>query len=123
MAFLPLPPIDIVRNANFELETTELRLSYQSRGRFLVKHKLGVQEAEDQTLLSMYLLSQSWVSSVSIMGASYGAYLSGMTASEDSASLAAAVVISPVTDWRYYDSVYTQRYMGTPQANPLGYAA
>ena len=87
--------------------------------RFAVKNKLGVLEARDQASLSHYLHSQSWVRSVSIMGASYGGYLSGMTSSQN-ASLAAAIVISPVTDWHYYDSVYTQRYMNTPELNPQG---
>ncbi|KAI6650374.1 Dipeptidyl peptidase 4 [Oopsacas minuta] len=89
--------------------------------RFAVKNRLGVLEARDQASLSNYLLSQSWVRSVSIMGSSYGGYLSGMTSSEKDNSLSAAIVISPVTDWRYYDSVYTQRYMNTPQNNPQGY--
>ena len=88
--------------------------------RFAVKNKLGVLEARDQASLTRHLLSQNWVHSVSIMGASYGGYLSGMTSSEKENSLSAAVVISPVTDWRYYDSVYTQRYMDTPQSNAEG---
>ena len=46
-----------------------------------------------------------------------------MAASQAGAPYAAAVSVAPVTDWRYYDSVYTERYMLTPQQNESGYNA
>ncbi len=59
---------------------------------------------------------------VAIMGHSYGGFLSAYAATHSS-RFAAAVAGSPVTDWRLYDSIYTERFMGLPAANADGYAA
>ena len=60
-------------------------------------------------------------SRIGIYGWSYGGYQTLMCASADGAPYAAAVAVAPVTDWRYYDTIYTERYMLTPQQNERGY--
>ena len=58
---------------------------------------------------------------IGITGWSYGGYQTLMSISTPSSPFACAVAIAPVTDWRYYDTVYSERYMLTPQENPDGY--
>ncbi len=52
---------------------------------------------------------------------SYGGYMAARVGSSGSGVFSVAISQSPVTDWHYYDSIYTERYMSTPQANPVGY--
>jgi dipeptidyl-peptidase-4 len=58
---------------------------------------------------------------IGIMGWSYGGYMSLLSIMKGPDSFAAAVAGAPVTDWRLYDTHYTERYMGTPAQNPEGY--
>lgn len=91
--------------------------------RTCVYRNLGHYETIDQVGAARYLGSLPYVdaSRIGICGWSYGGYETLMAASADDAPFAAAVAIAPVTDWRYYDSVYAERYMLTPQQNPSGY--
>ncbi|MDE6394853.1 MAG: S9 family peptidase, partial [Duncaniella sp.] len=58
---------------------------------------------------------------IGIAGWSYGGYETLMSVSDKSSPFACAVAIAPVTDWRYYDTIYSERYMLTPQQNGEGY--
>ena len=81
-------------------------------------------ELEDQLAGVKYLKSLPYVdaSRIGIWGWSYGAYMTlyGMCTAPD--VFKAGVAVAPVSDWRLYDTIYTERYMGRPQDNPNGYA-
>jgi len=91
--------------------------------RTAVYRRLGILETEDQTAAARYLAGLPYVDSsrIGIYGWSYGGYEALMCATAKDCPFAAAVAIAPVTDWRYYDTVYTERYMLTPQQNEQGY--
>ncbi len=84
---------------------------------------LGVMEAEDQVETALYLASLPYVDKtrIGIWGWSYGGFCTLMSMSEGRPVFAAGVAVAPPTCWRYYDSVYTERFMRTPQENPDGY--
>ncbi len=89
-----------------------------------VYQQLGHYETIDQVNAARWVAQQSWADAkrIGIYGWSYGGYETLMCAtSADQNPYAAAVAIAPVTNWRYYDSVYTERYMRTPQQNEQGY--
>lgn len=89
----------------------------------VVYGNLGNYETVDQINAARYLASLPYVDAdrIGVCGWSYGGYETLMCAQADDSPFAAAVAIAPVTDWRYYDTVYTERYMNTPQANIEGY--
>jgi dipeptidyl-peptidase-4 len=84
---------------------------------------LGMKESQDQIDAAKWIGRQSWgdPARIGIWGWSYGGYLSSLTAGRGGDVFKAAIVVSPVTDWRLYDSIYTERFMWTPQQNPVGY--
>jgi dipeptidyl aminopeptidase/acylaminoacyl peptidase len=84
--------------------------------------KLGVQELADIEAAIHWLTAQSYVdaSRVGMSGHSYGGFMTAYALTH-STLFAAGVAGAPVTDWRNYDSIYTERYMRTPQENPEGY--
>ena len=86
------------------------------------KH-LGVQELEDIKVAINWLKQKTYVdgSRIGMAGHSYGGYITAY-AMTHSDLFAAGIAGAPVTDWRDYDSIYTERYMGLPQDNPDGYA-
>ncbi len=89
-----------------------------------VYQQLGRYETIDQVNAARWVAQQPWADSehIGIYGWSYGGYETLMCATEaDNNPYAAAVAVAPVTSWRYYDSVYTERYMRTPQQNEQGY--
>ncbi len=90
----------------------------------VVYRNLGYYETIDQTNSARYLGSLSYVDAdrIGVCGWSYGGYESLMCAQAIDTPFAAAVAIAPVTAWYYYDTVYTERYMDTPQANAENYA-
>ena len=85
--------------------------------------KLGQMEAQDQVEAALYMASISYVDKnrIGIWGWSYGGFCTLMSMSEGRPVFAAGVAVAPPTCWRYYDSVYTERFMRTPQENPDGY--
>lgn len=85
--------------------------------------KLGELEAHDQVETALWLGQQQYVDKnrIGIWGWSYGGWNTLMSMSEGRAVFRAGVAIAPPTDWRYYDTVYTERYMRTPKENPSGY--
>ena len=84
---------------------------------------LGKWEVNDQVEGARYLSSLPYVDRerIGIWGWSYGGYLTSMVILNGADYFKAAVAVAPVTSWRYYDNIYTERYMGTPQNNPSGY--
>jgi len=86
-------------------------------------HHLGSVEVEDQVAGVRYLRSLPFVDGdhIGIMGWSYGGYMSLLSIMKAPDSFAAAVAGAPVTDWRLYDTHYTERFMGTPAQNAEGY--
>ncbi|MCH5220815.1 MAG: DPP IV N-terminal domain-containing protein [Muribaculaceae bacterium] len=91
--------------------------------RNIVYKNLGYYETIDQIAGARYATSLPYVNvqKIGIYGWSYGGYQALMCATVDDSPYAAAVAVAPVTDWRYYDTVYTERYMLTPQQNDKGY--
>lgn len=92
--------------------------------RSLVRDNLGDYEARDQIAAAALYGSKSYVDSnkISLFGWSYGGYLTLKTLEKDAGQhFKFGLSVAPVTDWRFYDSVYTERYMHTPQENGHGY--
>ena len=86
---------------------------------------LGVKEAEDQVETAKYLGSLPYVDKgrIGIWGWSFGGYNTIMSMSEGSNVFKAGVAVAAVTDWKYYDTIYGERFMRTPQENADGYRA
>ncbi len=87
--------------------------------------KLGVPECKDMEAAVDWLTAKHpWADAkrVGLSGHSYGGFLTAFCLTH-STKFAAGIAGAPVTDWRNYDSIYTERYMNTPQENPDGYAA
>lgn len=84
---------------------------------------LGVLEAKDQVETALWLGKQSYVDKnhIGIWGWSYGGFNTLMSMSEGREVFYAGVAIAPPTSWKYYDTIYTERYMLTPKENPDGY--
>jgi dipeptidyl-peptidase-4 len=87
--------------------------------------KLGVTEIDDLAAGVKSLWSRPYIdrTRVGIYGTSYGGYASAMAIVRYPEVFAAASAGSSVTDWRHYDTIYTERYMYTPQVNKTGYDA
>jgi dipeptidyl-peptidase-4 len=93
--------------------------------RKITQFHLGVRESQDQLDVARWLGRQSWgdATRIGIWGWSFGGYLTTMTAGRGGSLFKAGIAVAPVTDWRLYDSIYTERYDWTPQDNASGYAA
>ena len=85
--------------------------------------RLGELEARDQVETAIWLGQQPYVdkSRIGIWGWSYGGWNTLMSMSEGRAVFACGIAIAPPTSWRYYDTVYTERFMRTPKENQSGY--
>lgn len=85
--------------------------------------QLGKLETEDQIEANRYLANLPYVdgSRIGIFGWSYGGYMSSLCLLKGADEFKMAIAVAPVTNWRYYDSIYTERYMRTPQENATGY--
>ncbi|HUL76179.1 MAG TPA: S9 family peptidase [Vicinamibacteria bacterium] len=88
-----------------------------------IGHDLGRVELEDQLAGVAYLKSLPFVdpARIGITGGSYGGYMTLYALTNAPDVFRSGVAVSSVTDWRFYDSIYTERYMGTPETNPKGY--
>ena len=84
---------------------------------------MGKHELQDQLTGVNYLKSLPYVdaSRIGIWGWSYGGYMTLYSVTHAPKVFKCAVAGAPVTDWHYYDTIYTERYMRTPQENPEGY--
>lgn len=85
--------------------------------------QLGKYEIEDQIAAAKYLATLPYVdgSRIGIFGWSYGGYMSSLAITKGADIFKTAIAVAPVTNWRFYDSIYTERYMQTPQENAAGY--
>lgn len=96
-----------------------------SRFKFCVRDQLGHYEAIDQISAAKVWAQKPYVDAdrIAIWGWSYGGFLTLKTLESDADHVFSyGVAVAPVTKWRLYDSVYTERYLRTPQENPEGYA-
>lgn len=84
---------------------------------------LGKYEIEDQIAAAKWFGNQSYIdkSRIGIFGWSFGGYMASLAMTKGAEVFKAGIAVAPVTNWRYYDSVYTERFMRTPQENPSGY--
>ncbi|HQW87066.1 MAG TPA: S9 family peptidase [Flavobacteriales bacterium] len=91
--------------------------------RHITYGQLGKYETEDQIAAAQWLAQQPYVDGtrIGIQGWSYGGYMSSLCITKGADVFKAAIAVAPVTNWRYYDSIYTERYMGLPQTNAAGY--
>ncbi|MEP7085879.1 MAG: DPP IV N-terminal domain-containing protein, partial [Gemmatimonadota bacterium] len=91
--------------------------------RDVVYEHLGIHESDDQISSAKWLAKQPWVdpARIGIWGWSYGGYMTAMTSFRGGSLFRAAISVAPVTDWRLYDDIYTERYMRTPAENVTGY--
>ncbi len=85
--------------------------------------QLGKLEVEDQIAVARYLAGLPYVDAarIGIWGWSYGGYMASLAILRGADVFAAAIAVSPVTSWRFYDTIYTERFLRTPQENPAGY--
>lgn len=85
--------------------------------------QLGKYETEDMITLAKYMAKKPYVDAdrIGIYGWSYGGFMAANGITKGSEVISTAVSVAPVTNWRYYDNVYTERFMRTPQENPDGY--
>jgi dipeptidyl-peptidase 4 len=85
--------------------------------------KIGLLESEDQITVSKYLQKLSFIDGnrIGIWGWSFGGFITLMTMTDNSSIFKAGIAVAPVCDYRYYDSVYTERFMQTPGENEDGY--
>lgn len=85
--------------------------------------ELGKYETEDQIEAAKYFGSLDFIDKdrIGIFGWSYGGYMSTLCITKGADYFKTAIAVAPVTTWRYYDNVYTERFMRTPQENPKGY--
>ena len=99
---------------------------FQGRSfRAAVSGQLGQLEADDQIWAAQQLLEQNAFLNrdhVGIYGHSFGGYLAAKVVERNSGLFTFGISEAAVTDWRLYDSIYTERFMKTPEANPEGYA-
>ncbi|KAG9885101.1 putative dipeptidyl-aminopeptidase B, partial [Aureobasidium melanogenum] len=92
--------------------------------RCIVRGNLGHYEAHDQIAAAKRWAVKKYVDAerIAIWGWSYGGFMTLKTLEQDAGrTFKYGMAVAPVTDWRYYDSIYTERYMHTPQHNPVGY--
>jgi len=84
---------------------------------------LGKLETADQIAAAKYLAEMDYIdeSRVGIWGWSYGGYMSSLSLMLGNDVFKTAIAVAPVTTWRYYDTIYTERYLQTPQLNAAGY--
>jgi dipeptidyl-peptidase-4 len=84
---------------------------------------LGKIEVEDQIAGAKHLGTLPYVDKgrIGIWGWSYGGYMSSLALMIGNNVFKSAIAVAPVTTWRYYDTIYTERYLQTPQLNPAGY--
>lgn len=85
--------------------------------------ELGKYEVEDQIDAAKVIGDYSFVdeSRIGIFGWSYGGFMASNCLFKGNDTFKMAIAVAPVTNWRFYDSIYTERYMKTPQENPSGY--
>lgn len=89
----------------------------------VTQNELGKYEVEDQIEAARILGAYDYIdaSRIGIWGWSYGGFMSSNCLLKGNDVFSMAIAVAPVTHWRFYDTIYTERYMTTPQENPSGY--
>ncbi|MFU8817979.1 MAG: alpha/beta fold hydrolase, partial [Pseudomonadales bacterium] len=89
-----------------------------------IHQRLGGAEVRDQVVGARFLGSLPWVNAdrIGVFGHSYGGYMTLMCLLQRPEIFKAGVAVAPVSDWRLYDTHYTERYLGSPQDHPDNYA-
>lgn len=84
---------------------------------------LGKYEIEDQIAAAKWFGNQSYIdkSRIGIFGWSFGGYMASLALTKGADVFKTGIAVAPVTNWRYYDTVYTERFLRTPQENLKGY--
>ena len=85
--------------------------------------QLGKYESEDQIAVGKFMAAQNYVDKdrIGIWGWSYGGFMSATCILKGADVFKTAIAVAPVTNWRFYDNIYTERYMRTPAENARGY--
>ena len=94
------------------------------KARTIVRGNIGFWESHDQIAAAKIYAAKPYVdeSRLAIWGWSYGGFMTLKTLEQDAGNtFKYGMAVAPVTDWRFYDSIYTERYMHTPQHNLAGY--
>ncbi|KAM9802703.1 dipeptidyl peptidase 4 isoform X1 [Syngnathus typhle] len=88
-----------------------------------IYHRLGTIEVEDQITAARKFAEMRFVDEdrIAIWGWSYGGYVSSMALGAGTRVFKCGIAVAPVANWKYYDAVYTERYMGMPQQNKVAY--
>ena len=88
-----------------------------------IYRQMGIYESQDQISAAKYISTLPYIdkNNITLYGWSFGGYNTLMALSTSSGVFKNGVAVAPVTDWRFYDAIYTERYMNTPQANESGY--
>jgi len=91
----------------------------------ITQGKLGLYEVEDQIAAAQHIARWPEVDpdKIGIWGWSYGGFMSANCLFQSQGVFSMAIAVAPVTSWRFYDSIYTERYMGLPEENAQGYDA
>ncbi len=91
--------------------------------RSIVYRQLGTWEVHDQIEAAKYMGTLPYVDTtrIGIWGWSYGGYMAALTILKGADVFKCAVAVAPVTSWKFYDTIYTERYMGLPKDNEEGY--
>ena len=89
----------------------------------VIYKQMGKYESDDQIAFAKYLKTIPYINPdrIGIWGWSFGGYLSALSLFKGDDAFAMAIAVAPVTNWRYYDNIYTERFQRTPQENPNGY--
>jgi dipeptidyl-peptidase-4 len=89
----------------------------------VTQKELGKYEVEDQISAAKLLGERTYIDSerIGIFGWSYGGFMSSNCLFQGADTFKMAIAVAPVTSWRFYDTIYTERYMQTPQENAAGY--
>jgi dipeptidyl-peptidase 4 len=85
--------------------------------------QLGKLETEDQISSAVHMGKLNYIDKdrIGIFGWSYGGYMSSLCITKGAKVFNSAIAVAPVTNWRYYDNIYTERFMRTPKENGLNY--
>ncbi len=89
----------------------------------VTQKELGKYEVEDQIAAAKFFAKEAYIdeNNVGIWGWSFGGFMSTNCLLKGNDVFTMAIAVAPVSSWRFYDTVYTERYMTTPQENPTGY--
>eukprot|EP00842_Homolaphlyctis_polyrhiza_P004652 jgi/Hompol1/5188/HPOL_004208-RA len=89
-----------------------------------VSRHLGLHEVEDQVEAAKWIVRQGFADEkrIAIWGWSYGGYMAAKTIEANTGVFAVGMAVAPVIDWRYYNTIYSERYMKTPARNPDGFS-